>query len=408
MKNRLWRTRPRFGVVVLAAALTAAPMGSQAKLAVRAHPSVASAARWLAESQQESGAFGSDSQPVDQLAETLSALLVARAGDRAVKPALGKIAQEGPARAEQQAAYASRIAQALILAGENPRDFDGFDYIAAIKNRYNQILAAYGGNLFAEALAALGLLAAGETLPAEFIDRLIAEQCPNGGYVHSGSCGGTESVDTTTMVVSVLHLAGVERQHVAIDDAINWLSRVQHSSGGFPEQDQKSSPPNANSTGLVVSMMQTLDVSARSWRYDPHAALVGFTTQQGGLAFTEGGPPNLWATVQGIPALAGSGFPFSVADIETAGGKRKASSDPPATPDEQLPSKAITPAELTKSQKPSRATQPTHPTPARAALAVQPTPENQTSTQSQLAWIAALLAAVSGAVQILNRRRGLG
>lgn len=269
------------------------------------------AAEWLHAEQRANGSFGSDLQPVDQLAETLAALASANALPATIRDrALQRLREAGPARADEQAAYAARIVLGLVAAGEDPRRFDGIDYVAKIGARYNPVLAAHGGNLYAEALAGLGRLAAGEAVPQAFLDRLVAARCTNGGYAYADRCGRTPDADTTAMIVSVLALAGLDRSDPAIAEALAWLSRLQDASGGFPLE--AGFEPNANSTALVLTMLRTLGLSPARWarRGDPAAALAAFATPSGALRFTRAGGPNLWATIQGLPGLVGARFPL--------------------------------------------------------------------------------------------------
>lgn len=272
------------------------------------------AGSWLVAQQRPNGAFGSDTQPVDQVAEAVAALAAAGALPAPTRErALARIREAGPARAAENAGHAARIALGLVAVGADPRSFDGFDYVAAIRDRYNPVLATHGGNLYADALAGLGRIAAGERLPSEFLSRLEAARCANGGYAFSDRCGRQPDADTTALVVSVLSLAGRPVDAPAIADALGWLRALQHASGAFPLED--GFPSNANSTGLVVTMLDTLGIDPARWTRDadPRAALARFATSSGALTFTAGTGPNLWATVQGLPAFTGSGFPLRAA-----------------------------------------------------------------------------------------------
>ncbi len=301
--HRARRAWPR---LIAAALVVATPA------AAKPSPGAADAASaWLAAQQLPGGAFGSDAQPADQVADAVAALAVAGIGGDVRDRALARIRRDGPARAEQASAYAARIVLALTAIGEDPRDYDGFDYVAAVTAPYNDLLASHGGNLYSEALSGLGRIAADAPLPPAFLDRLQDAQCPGGGYAYSDRCGRPPDADTTSLILSVLSLAGAGNDAPAIAPSLDWLRALQAPSGAVPLE--ATFEPNANSTGLVVSALVTLGIDPRTWRRkgDPVDALASeFATDEGGLSFVAGGDANQWATVQGLPGLLEAGFPL--------------------------------------------------------------------------------------------------
>lgn len=270
----------------------------------------ASAAQWLLEQQKSSGAFGSASQPADQAAEVIASLSVAGIDGEPMTRALAYLAQNGRARAEEQAAYAGRIVVGLVSARRDPRDFAGIDFVSLIKGKYNPLLAAHGGNLYAEALAGLGLAVANEELPKAFVDRLIGARCAGGGWSWQDRCGRPADTDTTAAMLSLLSLAGFDKQSEPVEAALGWLRSVQHSSGGWPSDAGQQ--PNSNSTALAITALATLGVDARSFgSADSVAALEEYAISSGALAYMRGGSANLYSTAQGIPALFETGHPFA-------------------------------------------------------------------------------------------------
>lgn len=299
-RRRAWR---RAGAAVLA---TVALVPVRAPAAADPRRVGERAVSWLLEQRLPSGRFGGEGQPVDQAAEALAAIAATgRAADASAT--LELIERDGPARAQEQAAFAARIVLGLIAADRSPVAFGGHDYVADIDARYNPLLGAYGGNLYAEALSGLALHAAGRELPRAYLDRLRRARCDNGGYAYSDRCGRPPDADTTAMIVTVLRLAGDATDAASIPSSLAWLRALQAADGAFPLE--AGFEPNANSTGLVVLMLRTLGEDLADWDH-PESALARFAADDGALAFTRGGSANLWATVQGAPALFGARFPM--------------------------------------------------------------------------------------------------
>lgn len=363
------------------------------------------AAAWLAEQQHASGAFGGDEQPADQVADAMATLAAAGIDGEVRARALSLIRRDGPARAQQGAGFAARIVLGLVAVGEDPRDFDGIDYVAEIHAPYNELLGTHGGNLYSEALAGLGRLAAGETLPPAYLDRLQGAQCPGGGYAYSDRCGRSPDADTTSLVLSVLSLAGAGNDAPAIAPSLQWLRALQTPSGAFPLE--ATFDPNANSTGLVITMLGTLGIDARTWRRnaDPIQALAAFATEEGALAFTHGGRANLWATVQGIPGLLSESFPLRARNRATTT-TADASASPRAA-DQPTASVAVspTPPRGTRSPSPVSAT----PRPSTIALAASATPDGVNETPRPGAgmwlWGPGILILFFGSLFVAFRRR---
>lgn len=363
------------------------------------------AARWLGEQQHLSGAFGGETQPADQVADALASLAVAGIDGTIRARGLELIRRDGPARAQEQAAYAARITLGLVAVGEDPRAFGGFDYVAAIHARYNELLGTHGGNLYAEALAGLGRIAAGETLPAAYLDRLQDGQCAGGGYAYSDRCGRPPDADTTSLVLSVVSLAGASNDAPAIAESLTWLRDLQAVSGAFPLEDGFDA--NANSTGLVITMLRTLGIDPASWRRDtdPVTALTAFAVEDGGLAFTRGGAANLSATVQGIPGLLRASFPLRAREpvMPTAQGSTPAAQPTSVThPGTAQPSNGSSPAPVPQPTLASTSTAPT-------VIAADGEPVSGTSPRrpgtGMLLWGPALLLLFFvGAFVVLRRR----
>lgn len=291
--------------------------GGLAAASPQADEAVRRGASWLVSRQQPGGAFFTPSQSADMAAETLSAVVAGDGSPVAIERALRYLRETGPERAETKPAYAGRIAAGIVAAGADPSDLGGYDYTARLRRAYNPTTGAYDSNLYANALAALGVVAAEGALPERAITYLRTNQCADGGYSWREGCLAPADVDTTAVVTSVLLAAGVPVEDTTVSRARMFLQRVQDPSGGFPLEAGR--PVNANSTGLALSLIAALgeDPAGEPWRReggDPVGALVALQLPDGGFRYTAGDDtPNDYATVQAIPGLAGRALPIAPA-----------------------------------------------------------------------------------------------
>lgn len=289
----------RVGALAAACAI-AAPLPASARAPIPA------AASWIVARQASDGGFFGEQQPADATAETIAALRVSGRQTAAVSRALDHIRRTGPARASVRPAYAGRIVMGLVAAGQNPRDFGGVNYVSRITDAYRA--GSYETGVYAHALAILGLVAAREPVPGDAITYLRANQCGDGGFGHEPGCVPRADTDTTAMVICALAGAGVPARDLMRSRAREWLRSVRGAGGGYPHT--AGQPVNANSAGLAVSAL------ACGGEQDEQSVSVlrSMQTADGGVRYrASDAQANSYATVQAVPALAGSGYPVRVA-----------------------------------------------------------------------------------------------
>lgn len=294
-------------LIPLAAA--AAPTGPNSEPAWRA-------ARWIVSRQTESGAFFLADARADEVAEALAAVLAGGVAGEPVTRALGYLAANGGEAAKQRAAYAGRLVMALVAAGQNPRAFGGFDYVAQLESFYTPS-GAYDLGLYGNGLAALGVLAAGEPLPEAAVRYLEANQCDSGGFGHTEGCLEGADVDTTAVIINVLVGAGRGGSD-SVSKARLFLRAAQNDERGFG-LDMAHPETNANSTGLALSALAALGEDPRSapWTRagaNPLDVLLSLQHSSGVFRWqantAPGNPVNNYATVQAIPGAAGRAYPL--------------------------------------------------------------------------------------------------
>lgn len=271
------------------------------------------AAGYVVETQTATGAFGNHSQSPDYTGVYLLSVVAGGAEGDPVEDALHYIRRHGPSRAAEQPAYAGRIALGVAAAGEDPRDFDGTDYVALAEARYNPLTGRYDTNFYANLLAALGVLTI-EELPPRAIDYIRLNQCPDGGFSWREACTGRPDTDTTSLAINVLTAAGGADS--AVERARTWLVEGQNPDGGFAHWH--GDPTDANATGLALTAIAAMgeDPTAGTWEQadgDPVQALLSLQHDSGGFRWrAEGDDPNTWATVQALPGLSGRSLPLTL------------------------------------------------------------------------------------------------
>ncbi len=281
--------------------------------AARAQPTTATARQvraaaalaWLHTQQQEDGSFGTawgvTADAVYVIGRYVQAYGVPEEAPdsprwtRNGRSALDALAAQTPAIvASGDGGQIAKVLRAVVAAGKDPRQFAGYDLVAALQAAYDPDTGRYHPtNNFRHALAVEALALAGEPVPDAAIRALFTEQRSNGGW--GWPYGGTAvDVDTTGLALEALDLAGVPDDDPRIRAAVAYLQTTQDAGGGWAFHPDY--PPNCNSTayalrGLIASGEDPTrpPYTARNpdgtWRNAP-AALLSFQDADGGFRWT--------------------------------------------------------------------------------------------------------------------------
>lgn len=309
-------------VIVLLVALLLAAVGCSA--GGDAAPGPASAARaadWLvATHQNDDGGYssfsaGAGAAPSDVVG-TIDALPALAAAEVDTAPALDYLRAHS---ADLQAAaigdggQAGKIVLALDAAGVDPAGFERHDYVADLAAHLGDD-GAYAGDPFKQALAMLGLVAAGQEVPAAAATWLEGSQGAGGSW--DDGFGTLDNADATAMAIMSLLAAGRAADDPAVAAAVDFLAGAQAAEGGWGYG--AGLPASANSTAVVVQALLALgeDVTATEGRWataggSPLDALLAFQGDSGAFRadFGDGPADDFYSTVQAIPAAAGHTLP---------------------------------------------------------------------------------------------------
>lgn len=368
-------------------------------------------ATYLSSRQTTDGGFFIQGAPANLVAEVVSAISAVGGHEPTVDKALRYIAEHGPSDSKRRGAYAGRLVTAVVSAGRDPRNFGGFDYLAQLKSFHNPVTGQYdtgdisskdNGDVFDNALAALGIVAAGEPLPGSSIDYFAMNQCQDGGFGAPNGCLDRSDVDTTASVTALMAKVPGPRAQQIRTRGREFLKAAQNERGGFGYYAAETTA--SNSTGLAIAAIAGLGEDPRDWRKGPHdpvSALTSLQRSDGSFSHTidvEGAKD--WATVQAVQGLAKLDGTAPAAEdrrtgaSDTTAGQRLETAAPTSAPQSQS-----APAELAGSGPDTSGSEPSEPAIRSAAARGEP----------PLGWIAALVLIISLTLPIrwLRRRAGV-
>jgi hypothetical protein len=243
------------------------------------------------------------------------------AATAALDAALTFLETSGAAYAQTGPGQAAKLAMAAIAGGRDPRAFAGIDLVAAMTAPLATPVAAeltgiYGDDLYDHALVLIGLAAAGEAVADAAIAPLRVAQGKDGGWAFDGATAPDAADSNTTALVIQALAANGYRDDPMVANALAFLASLLAPDGsGFAYGPADPLVADANSTALVTQALLAAgeDHSADEWG-NAAAALARFQTPSGGLRYmATDEEPNLLATLQGIPAMAGLPLPIAVA-----------------------------------------------------------------------------------------------
>ena len=206
----------------------------------------------------------------------------------------------------------AKVVLALLSTGQDPTSFAGHDLVAEVNAAYDEDTGGYGETLFDHALAVLALTGAGQPVPSEAGQYLLNKRGEDGGWALFGGVGDAGDTNTTALAIQALVATG---QTDELGDPFAYLHRMQNEDGGFPYQNPSDygTDTDANSSAVVLQALLAAGESLDDWSPagdSPQDALTAlYDPESGGFLWQAAVPgPNVLATAQAIPALAGYTF----------------------------------------------------------------------------------------------------
>lgn len=205
--------------------------------------------------------------------------------------------------------YASEIAQAVItltLHGDDPRNYQGTNYVEMLENcvqengAFDKQNTSTYANYQVYGVYALYVVNSPKlTLAADYLASLIDE---NGAF---GSNYGP-SLDITGWVIESLALVDSQKYQETIQKSIAYIQSTQDGQAGY--QDSYSGV-NVNTQASVLSGLLTADAQGvkdgtyNQGEYNPYDILLNYQNDNGSFWYSAKGEVNDWATMQGIQTV---------------------------------------------------------------------------------------------------------
>jgi hypothetical protein len=288
----------------IVASLLALPLFLLASLSASAQTTTSTnaqrALQWLQCTQQQAnGQIGSGGNPIARSSEV--AIGLAAAGQQASAMHTG---------AASLAGYLTTAASTdvgtngeLLLARASVADAGPIAAVSAQLQAAKGTNGEYGGDIYSDALAILGLRAAGQAVADDAVAFLKSQQKVGGGWSADNADQFGEDSNTTALVIQALISTGAAPSDPAITNGFTYLQSV-FAGGGFGSSP--GSPPDANSDELAIqAILAAHRQSDAAWQTRLDQALSYLAGQQVGSGADAGAISNpyskLFATT-GAPA----------------------------------------------------------------------------------------------------------
>ncbi len=225
------------------------------------------------------------------------------------------------ADADTNSAKIAQLVMLLVASNNDPRAFAGVDWVAILTGTQNATTGAYGTAFIRHPWIIMALHSAGETIPANALDYLLANQEANGGFGVNGLGSGSDT-NTTAICLEALAAAGVVTSSTTVQQALAYLHTQQNSDGGFPwaKPSLWGTDSDSSSTSWVIQALIAAgeDQTGPAWTISgntPVTFLLGMQNASGAFGYqTSWADDNLMCTYQAIPALMGKVFPLGYAE----------------------------------------------------------------------------------------------
>lgn len=202
-----------------------------------------------------------------------------------------------------------RYTLAITACNENPRNFEGIDFVTKIESFYDGTQIGNTASLYDDDFGILALISCGVDANTPLVQQvkthILSQQQENGGW---------GDVDATSAAVMALVAAGKNPQSASLTDAVAFMKTKQTESGGF----QSWGTANAASTAWAIDALVAVgqDPTSETWKNNgtsPVDFLISLQRPDGGFNWAVGQNMNSeWMTSYIIPALLGKPYPTKI------------------------------------------------------------------------------------------------
>ncbi|WFN34044.1 helical backbone metal receptor [Methanogenium sp. S4BF] len=270
---------------------------------------------YLASCQQADGGFAEEGEESSPALSTWAILAIVSAGGDPDQWSRGGVSAGDYLRTVADETVAidgtsetAKLVCTLVAAGEDPRNFEGHDFIALLQAK-QQADGRYGEHIYTTNWAIIALSAAGKDVSGGVL-WLKSQQNEDGGF--GWTVGGESDCDDTASAIEALIAGGIPQDAPAIRDAVAYLKSRQQADGGFNYGG--SSATNSASDAWVIQALVAAGEDPLTWTTatgnTPVSHLLSFQADEGYFRWTSvltDLPCKMTATA--IPALTGRPFP---------------------------------------------------------------------------------------------------
>ena len=263
----------RLITAAIVAALSAAAVGDRCECGDAFTTNAQRALQWLECTQQQaSGQIGSGGNPIARSSEV--ALGLAAAGQPASAMRAGSLSL---ADYLKTAVSTDVGTNGELLLARVVQPGTGVTSTVVARLQQAESNGEYGSDLYSDALAILGLRAAGQSIGDDAVKFLADHQAASGAWSYDGSDRFTDS-NTTAIVVLALISAGISPTDAAIVKAFDYLAST-FGQGGFGYAP--GAAPDGNSDELVIQAILAAKLSGdTAWQARLTAANQNLAGQQ--------------------------------------------------------------------------------------------------------------------------------
>ncbi|MCK5031478.1 MAG: terpene cyclase/mutase family protein, partial [Thermoplasmatales archaeon] len=214
---------------------------------------------------------------------------------------------------ENKATDWERQTLAIVACNEDPRSFDGIDYLAKIENFYDGDQIGSSANLYDDFFGILSLVSGGVDKDSSIVQtvRVFIKEKQNEN-------GGWGDVDSTAAAIMALVATGEYSNSECITDALSYVKTTQAESGGFKSWGTENTASTAWAVMAIVAAGQ--NPTSIEWKHSGNSAIdFLLSLQQENGAFNWSAHQNMspeWMTSYAILALLGKPYPVKIYESE--------------------------------------------------------------------------------------------
>ena len=219
------------------------------------------ALQWLQCTQQQAnGQIGSGGNPIARSSEVAIGLAAAGQQASAMHVATKSLADY------LKTAHSAEVGTngELLLARASVADAGPVAAVAALLQAAKGSNGEYGGDIYSDALAILGLRAAGQAVADNAVAFLKGQQKASGGWSADNADQYGEDSNTTALVVQALISTGVASSDAAISKGFTYLQSV-FGGGGFGSSPGAGPDPNSDELAIQAILAAHLQSDA-AWQ----------------------------------------------------------------------------------------------------------------------------------------------